>query len=81
MTGPRHGKAAAPTAANAQISDSQLAEFYRVVNCEMLPSINAAAMVSDRKAAGIDDGMTDSDAFAGISANLHRALRQLAVIS
>ncbi len=74
MTGPPIGSAADPkSAATAQATSATLTEFDLIFRTEILPRLTAASMISDRMAAGIDDGLAVDAAFFGVSALLHRA--------
>ena len=80
MTGPPIGEGAAATAPNAQAVNATSTEFDLIFRTEILPRLTAASMISDRMAAGIDDGLAVDAAFFGVSGLLHRAEMYAAVI-
>ena len=82
MTGPRIGEGLARrTSPNAQAVNPTSTEFDLTFRTEILPRLTAASMISDRMAAGIDDGLAVDAAFFGVSALLHRAAMYAAVVS
>ena len=82
MTGPPIGEGLARrTSPNAQAVNATSTEFDHIFRTEILPRLTAASMISDRMAAGIDDGLAVGDAFFGVSALLHRAEMYAAVVS
>ncbi len=80
MTGPIGSAADPKSAATAQAVNPTSTEFDLIFRTEILPRMTAAAVISDRMAAGIDDGLAVDAAFFGVSALLHRAEMYAAVI-
>ncbi len=81
MTGPIGSAAVPTTAATAQAVNATSTESDLTFRTEILPRLTAASMISDRMAAGIDDGLAVDAAFFGVSALLHRAEMYAAAIS